>query len=129
MNNKKLNRLIQITKALFSNRKDLRTFHATFVLNKNKIISIGINSNKTHPEIEKYKYNHEVGIHSELDAILKLNKISKINNYTFVNIRLKKDKTVANSKPCAGCQVLLNRINYKKFLYSTDNEKFEQFNP
>ena len=129
MNDKKLNRLITITKALFINRKDLRTFHTTFVLKKNKIISIGINSNKTHPETEKCDYNHEVTLHSELDAILKLNKISKSNHYTFVNVRLKKDKTVANSKPCKGCQNLLSRINYKNFFYSTENGKFEKFNP
>lgn len=124
---KKLNRCIEISKALFRDRTNIRTFHVTFAIRKNKILAIGTNSSKTHPLSIQCNYGHDVGIHSELDAILKLDKINNAKRITFVNVRLKKDKTVANSKPCRGCQKLLRRVGYRQLLYTNDSGEFEKF--
>lgn len=115
-----------MSKKLFHRRTGLKTFHVTFVFKKNKIISIGLNSKKTHPKTKLYNYKKDACLHSELDAILRLNDPS-YKDYTFVNIRLKKDKTLANSKPCEGCSQLLKSVKFKKFLYSNDEDGFEHF--
>lgn len=120
----KLNKFVEIAKALQPNNHGVKTFHVTFILNKNKILSIGINNPKTHPKTLKYDYWDDVGVHSELSAVIKLGK-EDCSNYTFINIRLKKDGTVASSKPCRGCQDMLNQIGFKKIFFTNDLGKFE----
>jgi len=120
----KLNKYIEIAKALQPNTHNVKTFHVTFILSKNKLLSIGINKPKTHPKTIKYSYCHSVGIHSELSAVLKLGK-ENCSNYTFVNVRLKKDGTVGSSKPCKGCQDLLNQVGYKSIFFTTDQGNFD----
>lgn len=115
----------ETAKALQPNNHSAKTFHVTFVLDKNKILSIGINSSKTHPKTLRYNYWGKVGIHSELSAIIKLYK-ENCENYTFVNVRLKKDGTAALSKPCSGCQDMLNQMGYKKIYFTDEQGLFQK---
>ncbi len=132
---------IDIAKALqpsFHSYSLIRTFHVTFALKKNRIISIGINNTKTHPEIKKLNYISEEGedlrdiarTHSELNCVLKLqNKtnLNKFENLVFVNIRLDKNGNVKYARPCNGCSHLLKQVGYKRVFYSGDCGSFFEF--
>ena len=108
-----------------------RTFHTTFIVKKNKIQKIGVNNSKTHPTNLKYKYTGSagedirtmVGLHSELSAVLKYGK-EDCSDCTFVNVRIDRKGKLAMSKPCRGCQDLLDQVGYKRLYYSTQTGEF-----
>ena len=128
-------RYVEITKALMAEHFTARTFHTTFILRKNRLQKIGINNGKTHPENLKYKYFSKdgtdirsfVGVHSELSAILKYGE-EDCSDCVFVNIRIDKNGNLTISKPCAGCQDLLNQVGYKKVYYSNEKGEFILWN-
>lgn len=137
---KKTYNLLKKSKKLqfFCHKSEIRTFHVTFALYKKKILSIGINSTKTHPNIKKLNYRAEDGedlrdiarTHSELNCVLKLqNKINleKFNDLIFVNVRLDKNGNVKYARPCNGCSHLLKQVGYKKVFYSGDCGNFFEF--
>lgn len=105
-----------------------RNFHVTFILNKKKLISIGVNSKKTHTCSLNYKYRGEVGTHSELAAINQL-RFRGVQNFTVVNIRLNSKNEVRMSKPCCGCADMLKQFSVKKVYYSTNDGTFESTLP
>ena len=134
MNPKKLNRLVEIARALHEPDSDNRCYHITFVIKK-KILSIGINSSKTHARSQDYSYqgrNGEdlrqvVGKHSELAAVIKMGYQESYEDFSFVNIRLGKTGKLLNSRPCIGCASMLHQIKPKKVFYSTNEGTFEEF--
>jgi len=110
----------------------------TFALYKRKIVSIGINSTKTHPDIKKLNYSSEEGedlrniarTHSELNCILKVkNKLNykNLKDITFINVRIDKMGNAKYSKPCNGCSDLLKRIGYKNIYYSGECGNFFKY--
>ena len=131
-----LTRYIDLTHALKDNQHNIkcRCKHFSFIINKNKILSVGINNpKKTHPKNLKYKYkgryNNDisefVGVHSELSAILKYG-FEDCTNHILINTRVNAAGKIANSKPCAGCQNLIKQLNFKKVYYTTDEQDFKQ---
>ena len=131
-----LDRYIDITLALKDtcHNRECRCKHFSFIVNKNKILSIGINNpRKTHPKNIRYKYkgryNNDismfVGIHSELSAIIKYG-FEDCTNHILINTRVNAAGEIANSKPCVGCQNLLAQLNFKKVFYTTDSGNFNQ---
>lgn len=108
-----------------------RTFHTTFIVKKNRIQKIGVNASKTHPTNLRYKYTGSagedirkmVGIHSELSAVLKYGK-EDCSDCVFVNVRIDRKGRIAMSKPCRGCQDLLNQVGFKKLYYTSSDGEF-----
>jgi len=134
LKNKILNRLVEITSALKTKKQTGRSFHATFILQKNRIISIGTNNfNKSHPKNNQFDYTKEdsndylPSLHSEMDAWLKLGE-KDCSDFAFVNIRINNNGELDNSLPCKGCQSLMKQIGFKKFFYSTKSGNFTSFN-
>lgn len=111
-----------------------RTFHTTFIIKKNKIQKIGVNTSKTHPTNLRYKYTGSagediramVGVHSELSAVLKYGK-EDCSDCTFVNVRIDRKGRVAMSKPCRGCQDMLDQIGFKRLYYSNIDGEFVDY--
>jgi len=68
-----LKRAVETARALCpTNWKNVNNSHIAFLVRKNKIIKIGWNRKRTHPEIVKHPYHDGyVGTHAELDVILK----------------------------------------------------------
>ena len=113
--------------------KDLSSeynFHCTFILEKNRIIKVGMNNyNKIHPY---HKFGHyyptkrinskpyQAGLHSEVSAIIRLGE-EDCSNYTFVNIRLGLKGELRMAKPCCNCQRVLDGVGFKRLYYSTEN--------
>jgi deoxycytidylate deaminase len=127
-------RYIEIAKALCNFNLTDKCFHVTFIVKKRKIVTIGINKSKTHPNNLKYNYygldgapiHRFVGVHSEMAAILKYGK-TDCSDCTFINVRIDRNNKVAMSKPCLGCQHLLDVVGWKSIYFSSKNEKFLKF--
>lgn len=99
----------------------MRASHVAFLIKSGKIEKIGVNKRRTHPEISKHPYHEgHVGIHAELDCILKINK-EDLSDYEILVLRVDKNNNLAMSKPCSGCQSLLNQFNIKEIWYSDKN--------
>lgn len=130
---KKINRAVEIAYALKPKYETGRSFHTTFIFDKNKIISIGINNyNKTHPKAYLYKKDEVTNeseyvpsIHSELSAAIKLG-FEDCSHLSFVNVRVDKNGQLNNSHPCSGCAKLLTQIGFKRFYYSGE-KGFKEF--
>lgn len=104
---------------------------AAAVLDKNSIVSIGVNSYKTSPFQLKYGRNpYSMHIHAEVAAIK--NALRRITVYELgycdiVVVRLKKMSfigpdifTYGLAKPCSGCVSCINAFGIKKVYHTTD---------
>jgi deoxycytidylate deaminase len=129
-------KIIEVSYALINKHNaDLRCRHFSFILDKTKIISIGLNSLKTHPLNLKYNYvnkNKEkisdiVGTHSELSAVIKLGE-EDCSGLTLVNTRINRNDELDFSAPCNGCSDMVRQLNFKQVWYSNANGLFNKLN-
>src|SRR5574343_480900 len=100
--------------------------HFSFVVDKNRILSFGVNNGfKTHPMAKYFGYRYSC-IHSELEAILNFEG-KNIENYSLLNIRIGKDKfSIRNSKPCDNCQKLIKDFNIKRVYFFENGIRSEE---
>jgi len=75
--------------------------HVSLIVNKSNIVSVGINSRKTHPLAQKHGYRFDAK-HSELDAYLRLTD-KNMYGLILVNFRFNCRGQLRNSKPCQNC--------------------------
>jgi cytidine deaminase len=96
-----------------------RCSHIAFLIKNSKIVHIGTNSCRTHPETLKYDYkDHQlVGIHAELAVCMKSGK-ENLKDYKMVVLRVDRTGKLANSKPCCGCQSVIKQFNLDEVWYS-----------
>lgn len=130
------NKIIEVSYALINKHNaDLRCRHFSFILDKNKIISIGLNSLKTHPKNLKYNYVNKnnqnisdiVGTHSELSAVIKLGE-EDCSDLTLVNTRINRNDELDFSAPCSGCLDMIKQLNFKNVYFSNVQGKFDKLN-
>jgi deoxycytidylate deaminase len=114
MNSKILKRTIDIAKAMCPLNLEHRCSHIAFLIKCGKIVHIGTNSCKSHPETLKYDYkNHQlVGLHAELSVCMKSGK---------EDLRVDRTGKLNNSKPCCGCQSVIKQFNVGEVWYSDSN--------
>ncbi len=128
----KFKRLEEISKSLLDFNSNKRCQHFSFILYKNRIISIGNNSKKTHPlNLKNRKTSLRTGedfsdqkhICSEFSAINKLKNMTNIDTKkcVLVNIRYNRNGEIALSKPCMSCENLLKYFSFKRVIW-TDND-------
>lgn len=129
-------KIVEISFALINKHQaDLRCRHFSFILDKNKIISIGLNSLKTHPKNLKYNYVNKlnqnisdiVGTHSELSAVIKLGK-EDCRGLSLINTRINRNNLLDFSAPCSGCCDMIKQLNFDNIYYSNSNGKFDKLN-
>lgn len=126
MKDKTLKKAIQIAKNLCPVNRELRTSHVAFLIKSNVIHKIGTNKKRTHPETSKHPYHEgEVGIHAELDCILKSNK-EDLSDYKMIVLRIDRNENLTMSKPCLGCQSVLSQFNIKDIWHSDKNGNITQ---
>ena len=104
----------------------------------NKIISIGINSYKTHPVQKMYnRYRefhpmpgcnaHMHSLHAEIDCLLSVDDnsidMSKVEIYIY---RILKTGEQALAKPCPACRQYILDKGIKKIHYTTDDSFIEE---
>jgi len=130
-------KLEEIASSLLEHHNANRCRHFSFILHKGRIISIGLNSAKTHPlNLRNRKISRKTGEDyssqkqtcSELNAILKLKRLTNIDTRrcVLVNLRYDRNDCLALAKPCTSCQSLLRYHNFKSVIWSTPYG-YEQF--
>lgn len=100
------------------------------VVYKNKILSAGCNSEKTHPIQRKYnsyrfdihqEYNPDC-IHAEIQALIPISRMnidmSKVKVFVY---RKMKSRESGMARPCASCMAYIKRLGIKTIIYSTDD--------
>ena len=132
MNNKIINRTIDIAMAMCPLKFEHRCSHIAFLIRKSKIKHIAFNSVKSHPFTEKYKYgraNHtglHVGLHAELNVCIKSNK-EDLSDFKMIVLRVDRNGKLNNSKPCLGCQRVIKQFNVGEVWYSSHDGNVLQF--
>lgn len=132
----KFDRFKEISYALLDRHTEIKSKHFTFIVYKNKIVSIGFNNTKkTHPinlrnnyrcRDDKTDISDSVGTHSELAAIIKYGW-EDLDNHVIVNTRINRLGQIANSRPCEGCQNLIKQMNVKAIYYTDADGNFVRF--
>lgn len=130
----KIKKCIEISLEL-SKKLDVwaRCRHFSFILDRQRIISTGINNKKTHPINLFYNYvnkKHEsissiVGTHSEMKAALFIG-IDNCKGLTIVNVRINKNGKLAMSKPCRGCMDMIKKAEFSDVWYTDNFGKLKQ---
>ncbi len=101
--------------------------HVSFIIERTAIIAVGWNQPfKTHPVANKFGYRYNA-IHSELHAILKLEKpVNQLYKYKFVNIRIDKFGKLKQSRPCSKCQDMLRSFGVRQVEFSNAYGHFQE---
>ena len=132
LNIDRFKRLEEISKSLLDFNSNKRCQHFSFILYKNRVISIGNNSKKTHPSNLKNRktslrtgedFSDQKHICSEFSAINKLKNMTNIDTKkcVLVNLRYNRNGEIALSKPCMSCENLLKYFSFKRVIW-TDND-------
>ena len=124
VNYKKLHKYVEIAKNIDIGDINPRTRHFAFIINKNKIISQGFNTLKTHPFLLKYGYRSNCKVHAEASAIIKSNTFNHKNN-KMITFRFDKSGNLNQGKPCKYCQNILNLVDMKEVWYSDLKGEFK----
>lgn len=103
---------------------------ASCLVLRNEVISIGFNSDKSHPIQKKFSRNSEsIFKHAEIDCIINALKhiekdeLQKATLYIYrVKKQNKEDRSWVDglSKPCNGCCKAIEHFGIKKVVFSTD---------
>lgn len=93
--------------------------HVSLIIHKNRIVSVGTNSFKTHPKAKQIGYHFEE-MHSELDALQKVPFKLKKKKLILVNVRFNRFGQLRMSRPCELCTPWCKEIFHE--IYFTTNE-------
>lgn len=85
--------------------------HGAVIAKGSRVLSIGINSKKTHPRSKKPGHT----IHAELSALVAAG--SSVKGATLYSARVMRNGKLANSKPCDFCSTLLHEAGIRKIVY------------
>ena len=124
MNQQLKKRCISIAKAMCPTNRDHRSAHVAFLIKKSKIQIIGWNKKRGHPCCQKHPYPENVTIHAELDVILKAHT-EDYTRMTLAVVRIDRNGKIRNSKPCPGCQSVINQVGIKDLWYSSEEDNIE----
>lgn len=120
INDRTFKRLMDISYALAEKGSGGRCNHIAFILNKSRILSIGLNKyNRTHPANQRYGYQPHQGIHAEMSAALKLG-LEDCTGLSIISVRINRNGQISNSLFCKGCTNLVKALNFKSCLYTDD---------
>lgn len=92
--------------------------HISLIIYKRKIVAIGQNIFKTHPDSMRLGYRC-AEMHSELDAYRKIPKSLRGEKLVLLNFRFNRFGNMRNSKPCPVCQKWCSEI-FSRIYYTTD---------
>ena len=97
--------------------------HVAVIAKAGRILSVGRNRNKTHPESVTLNENGDrvlKSIHAELDAICKVKNKEQLKGATIYVARLGRSGHPGMSCPCTMCQGLINKYGLKRAVFTTD---------
>lgn len=108
-----------------------RCRHVSFIFKGSRILSVGVNSKKTHPLNSLYPYvgrlgediTSFVGTHSEMKAVLNSSR-NFSRGMKFVNLRLNRNMEFDSSRPCLGCEQMLSRLGFSEVFHTNSDGTF-----
>ena len=134
MNQKNIDKSVQIACQLFPQRYENATshkaFHFAFLWKKNRLISIGQNCAdkpcaKALYFAKRFKTKHRIKypyIHAEINALQKDWGREQIDNsFSLVSLRVSRGCVLRNAKPCRDCQTVLSAIGVDDIWWSDKN--------
>lgn len=134
MMQKNLRKVVEISYA-FAGKKHFkqRCKHFSFIFDRSKLVSVGLNSYKTHPLNLKYNYINKdqdkissiVGTHSEMSAVIKLGEKS-CQGLTIVNTRINRKNELDYCFPCSGCLDMIKKLGFKSVIFTNKIKEFEK---
>lgn len=123
-----------LTKVAAANQNPTEKFAAAIVF-RNRIVSIGLNSMKSHPLQAKYSKNiHSVFLHAEIDSIKNALREIDIDDFPKCDLyicRVKKPKPFSKqfvwgmAKPCSGCERAVVAFGIKSVIYTLDSGDYK----
>jgi len=90
--------------------------HYSFIIQNNKIVGFGMNRVGTPLTI----YKDHCKIHSETDAYFQVKGIMDKAEFDVVNIRMDKQGSLKNSKPCLCCYNFLKNCGCRNIWFSNE---------
>jgi deoxycytidylate deaminase len=85
------------------------------VVNKNRVLSVGYNSDKTHPIA---KTNMQM-LHAEMHAVLRCPE-GDLRGADVIVARARAGGKAGLAKPCAACEGILRRCGVRRVFYTTN---------
>lgn len=134
LNERVLNKALEITKAMQGQKKSGKSFHTSFAIQKNRIVCVGWNSYfKPHNQLRfgKYKKTRLPGEyipcrHSECHLCEKLDEESW-RDYEILNVRMNNLGEPRLALPCANCmEKVVIPMNPKRFYYTLNDGGYNQ---
>jgi deoxycytidylate deaminase len=101
-----------------ANRTDCHFFHVAAIFKRNKILSIGQNSFKTHPIAQKYGHRNN-SLHAEISSAIRYGN-DDFSGLSMAVLRISRQHKLALSKPCEHCQKFLLDTNLKNIFYTDE---------
>ena len=98
-------------------------FHVAAIFHKNKILSIGQNSFKTHPLAKKFGHRNS-SIHAELSSIVRFG-VEDCEGLSMAVLRIGRNGKLNLSRPCRCCQNLIQQVDIKNVYYTGGSGKWE----
>jgi len=108
-----------------------RCRHFSFVFKGSRLLSVGLNSRKTHPRNLLYAYagrdsadiSQYVGTHSEMNAVLRMDS-DECRGATMVNLRINRRGDFDYSRPCSGCRDMLRSMGFSEAFHTHRDGRF-----
>jgi deoxycytidylate deaminase len=98
---------------------DMRTRHFAFLLDKSKILNIGWNSYKTHPEIQRRGYPlFTKGLHAEMDTLL-YSRTKRFAGLSMAVLRINWNDEIDYSCPCPSCRRVMAGAGIRDIWFTT----------
>lgn len=121
-------RFFEITRLISYTSEYKRIKIGAIVVKKNKVISVGVNSYKTHPIQKKYnRFRFDVvtkdtahTLHAEIQALVNIPYGTELEDLSLYIYREHRDGKLAKSRPCPSCMNFIKDIGIKRICYTTD---------
>ena len=131
------NKFKEIAYALLDwNEHNLRAFHVSFLIRRNKILSIAVNKRKTHTiNLRNKKFNRsgvdvsDAKFQCSEYCCIKQSKVQNIDYHKckMVNVRITRENKLGLAAPCESCKSLLAFFNIKEIYFTNDSGEFEKY--
>lgn len=105
---------------------------ASAIVNKNRIVSIGVNKIKTHPFQKRFASNKDaIFLHAETGALCAAIKILNTNDLSDCDIYVCRMKHIDQNpefvygmaKPCLGCSRAIVEFGIRNVFFTTNEDK------
>ena len=103
--------------------QDIQHRHAAIVVKAGRVLSVGRNRDKTHPDAVGIDEDGEVftrTIHAEMDAISRVKNKQHLKGATIYVARKGRNQKAGMSCPCKMCQGLISKYGLKRAIFTTD---------